>query len=313
MSASFSRRRWLACAAGTAAGHGVAAAPPPGVPARPFRFCLNTSTIRGQNLPFAQEVEITARAGYDAIEPWLDELEKSGQGRGGLSDLGKRIRDQGLVVADVIAFFEWIVEEPARRKKGLEKARRAMELVRQVGGERIAAPPAGATDHGGIDLLAAADRYRALLEIGDREGVVPQAEVWGFSRTLRRLGEAAFVAVESGHPRACVLADIFHLHKGGSGFAGLRLLGPRALQVIHMNDYPADPPAATITDAQRVYPGDGVAPLGDMLRGLREVGFEGFLSLELFNPGLYKQDALHVARTGLEKMRALAAASARAG
>jgi sugar phosphate isomerase/epimerase len=77
-----------------------------------------------------------------------------------------------------------------------------------------------------------------------------------------------------------------------------------------MNDYPADPPRASITDAHRVYPGDGVAPLKEMLRDLRHLGFGGYLSLELFNREYWKQDAMQVARTGLEKMRAVAEASA---
>jgi sugar phosphate isomerase/epimerase len=38
-----------------------------------------------------------------------------------------------------------------------------------------------------------------------------------------------------------VLADVFHLYKGGSGFEGLRLLSGHAIQVIHLNDYPGNP------------------------------------------------------------------------
>jgi sugar phosphate isomerase/epimerase len=113
------------------------------------------------------------------------------------------------------------------------------------------------------------------------------------------------VAIESGHPNACILVDVYHLHKGGSGFTGLKQLGPAALQVFHMNDYPANPPREKITDADRVYPGDGVAPLAAMLRDLHALGFRGLLSLELFNRGYWKQDALVVAKTGLEKMRAV--------
>ena len=105
--------------------------------------------------------------------------------------------------------------------------------------------------------------------------VVPQLELWGFSRTLSRLGECAMVAIETGHPRACILADVYHLYKGGSGFGSVHLLSADALHVVHMNDYPAQPPRDTITDAQRVYPGDGVAPLRALLRDLRRIGFRG--------------------------------------
>jgi sugar phosphate isomerase/epimerase len=111
------------------------------------------------------------------------------------------------------------------------------------------------------------------------------------------------LAIESGHPQACILADVYHLHKGGSGFGGLRLLNSVAMHVFHMNDYPANPPRAEITDAHRVYPGDGVAPLRQMIRDLHHIGFRGVLSLELFNRDYWKQDALTVARTGLQKTR----------
>src|SRR5262249_2477267 len=198
---------------------------------------------------------------YDGIEPWLSKLEKHVKDGGSLKDIGKRIRDVGLVVPDVIGFFEWIVDDDNRRKKGLEDAKRAMDLVQQIGGLRLAAPPVGATDATGIGPDKIAERYRDLLEIGDKAGVVPIAEVWGFSKTLGRLSVAAHAAIETGHPKACILTDVFHLYKSGSGFGGLRLLSAAALPLMHMNDYPADPPREKITDAQRVYPGDGVAPL----------------------------------------------------
>jgi sugar phosphate isomerase/epimerase len=138
---------------------------------------------------------------------------------------------------------------------------------------------------------------------------VPEVEFWGGSQSLRRLSEAAFVAIESGHPRACVLADVYHMYKGGSSIQGLALLGGAAIHVIHMNDYPASPPRATISDADRVYPGDGIAPLGELLRILSAIGFRGYFSLELFNREYWKQDARTVARTGLEKMRAVVASA----
>jgi 2-keto-myo-inositol isomerase len=307
-----SRRDWLAAVPATL-GVGLMAAaggPAPALAAdrtdsEPFGYCLNTSTIRGQALALADEAELAAKVGYHAIEPWVRELEQHVQDGGSLEDLGRRIRDLGLTVPSAIGFFEWAVDDEGRRRKGLDEARRSMELVRKIGGQRIAAPPVGATDRDDLDLKRVAERYRALLEVGEAMGVVPEVEVWGFSRTLGRLGEAALVAIESGHPSACILPDVYHLHKGGSAFGGVRLLGPGAIHVFHVNDYPATPPRAEITDAHRVYPGDGVAPLKELMRTLRDTGFRGMLSLELFNRDYWQQDALVVARTGLEKMRAV--------
>ncbi|HUY31736.1 MAG TPA: sugar phosphate isomerase/epimerase [Pirellulales bacterium] len=270
----------------------------------PFGYSLNTSTVRGQKLKLDQQIELAAKAGYQGVEPWINDIEAYVAAGGSLADLAKRARDLGVAVVSAIGFAQWIVDDDAQRAKGLEDARKAMDLVARLGGTRLAAPPAGATDKPGLDLFAAADRYRALLELGDEMGVVPQVEVWGFSKNLSRLGETLLVASESGHPNACLLLDVYHLYKGGSDFTGVRLLGGAGMHVFHVNDYPADPPRDKISDAQRVYPGDGVAPLGELFRTLRDAGFRGMLSLELFNQDYWKQDALVVARTGLEKTRA---------
>src|SRR5262249_13061174 len=131
-------------------------------------------------------------------------------------------------------------------------------------------------------------------------------ELWGFSKNLNRLGECVCVAMETGHPNACVLADIFHLHKGGSDWRGIRLLGANAIQVLHMNDYPNDPPREKIDDSYRVYPGDGTAPVKEVLRLLRATGTSVVLSLEVFNRAYWAQDAMEVAKTGLGKMKKVA-------
>jgi sugar phosphate isomerase/epimerase len=279
------------------------AAPMPSQRRDPYTYCLNTATVMGQKLPITQLVDITAKAGYNAIEPWIRELDDYVKGGGSLKDLRKRIEDQGLSVISAIGFFDWIVDDPARRARGLEEAKRNLDLVAQIGGLRIAAPPAGATDVSNIHPMAAAERYRALLELGDQAGVVPQVEVWGFSKTVGRLGEAAVVAMEADHPKACVLADVYHLHKGGSAWEGLKFLRGARMPVFHMNDYPADPPRERIQDSHRVLPGQGVAPYGELFKTFRDIGFRGALSLELFNPDLWKQDALDVAKRGLKSMK----------
>ena len=272
-------------------------------PSDGFVFCLNTATIRGQKLGILKEIEVAAKAGYQAIEPWIDSIEEYKRQDGTLPELKRRIADTGLAVESAIGFAQWIVEDDVHRAKGMEQAKRAMDLVAQIGGKRLAAPPAGATDGPGLDLLKAAERYRALLEAGDQIGVVPQLELWGFSRNLNRLGECAGVAIETGHPRACVLVDVYHLYKGGSDYKGLGLLNGNAVHVLHMNDYPAEPPREKIEDSYRVYPGDGVAPVLEILRALRSIGGQKVLSLELFNRKYWGMDAAEVARAGLEKMK----------
>lgn len=276
-----------------------------GTEAGGFRYCLNFATLQGYRLGIVEMVDAAGKAGYQAIEPWLNSITAYAEQGGRLADLRKRISDYGMTVESAIAFPQWVVDDPAKRAQGLEQARREMEMVAQIGGRRIAAPPAGANTAAEIPLAAVAERYRALLEVGDRMGVTPELEFWGSSTNLSTLSQAMDVAIQVNHPKACVLADVFHLYKGGSGFAGLRLLGAGALPVLHMNDYKAEPPRERIADRDRVYPGDGVAPLRGILGDLRKVNAELVLSLEVFNPAYWKTDALDTARTGLGKMKAV--------
>lgn len=303
------RRSFLSASAATTAiglataGTSLTQAAPAEKSKSPFGYCFNTSTIRGQNVGIVKQIEITGKAGYDGIEPWVREIDSYVKDGGTLKDLRKRIEDQGLTVESAIGFARWIVDDADERKAGLEQAKRDMDTLAQIGGKRIAAPPVGATNQTDLNLFEAAKRYRALLELGDKMGVIPQAEVWGFSKSLSRLGETVFVCVEAGHPKACLLPDVYHIFKGGSDFAGLKLLAGDAIQVFHINDYPAEPPRAEMNDSHRVYPGDGVAPLDDILQMLQENGSRCMLSLELFNRDYWKQDPLEVAKTGLQKSK----------
>ena len=286
-------------------GYSSPAAPDESTKPGTVRYCLNTSTLRGQKLGIEREVEIAAQAGYQGLEPWIPNLRDYVQQGGSLDDLRKKISDSGLTVDSAIGFAQWIHPDDAARAKALEEARRDMDMLRQIGGTRIAAPPVGA--HQGdsplVELPAAAQRFAALQKIGRDAGVQPQLEVWGFSKNLSRLGEVAYVAAETGDPDTLLLLDTYHIFKGGSDFAGLELFSDRSLQVFHMSDYPADPPRAQMNDSHRVYPGDGIAPLTQIIRALAANGRSITLSLELFNPEYWKQDAAAVAAAGLAKMR----------
>ena len=268
-----------------------------------FRYCLNTSTIRGQKLPIDKEVQLIAEAGYTGIEPWIREIRQYKESGGKLTDLRKQIADAGLQVESAIGFANWIVDDDEKRKQGLEALRRDMDLLEQIGGTRIAAPPVGATDKS-VNLDRAAERYAAALKVGKDAGVIPLIELWGFSQSLHRLGELMYVAVECADKDAALLLDVYHIYKGGSDFTGLNLVDGTAVKVLHMNDYP-DIPRDKIGDADRVYCGDGVAPIPTILETMAKTGFDGVLSLELFNRDYWKDDVKKVLARGLESMKSV--------
>jgi 2-keto-myo-inositol isomerase len=269
----------------------------------PFGYSLNTSTIRGNSLDLAAEITVASKAGYDAIEPWVQEIDAYTAKGGTLKDLAKRISDSGLTVEDVIAFNAWLDDDNTRRAASMEKLKLDMDKVAQIGGKRIATPPGN--NGKGVDLHNAAKYYTAALELGVQMGVQPLLELWGQSPVLGPLQNGVSVTIETGRPDASMLLDIFHLYKSGIAFPALRQINGGALHVIHINDYPAADDPSKLNDSNRIYPGDGVAPFGQIMRDLYDGGFRGYFSLELFNQGYWKQSSDVNAKTGLEKIRAV--------
>lgn len=269
----------------------------------PFGYCLNTSTIRGNSLDLMAEITVAAKAGYDAIEPWVREIDAFTSKGGALKDLAKHISDSGLTVEDAIAFNAWLDDDDTRRAASMEQLKLDMDKVAQIGGKRIATPPGN--NGNGVSLQNAAKYYIEALELGEKMGVQPLMELWGQSPVLGPLQNGAFVAIETGRADASMLLDIAHLYKSGIQFPSLRQIGGAALHVIHINDYPAADNPSKLNDSSRVYPGDGVAPFGQILRDLRDNGFRGYFSLELFNKDYWQLSADKNAQTGIEKIRAV--------
>ena len=268
----------------------------------PFGYCLNTSTIRGNNLDFVSVVNAASKAGFHAIEPWIMEIDRYTATGGTLKDLGKRIADSGLTVEDAIAFNSLLDDDDTRRAASMEKLKTDMDKVAQIGGKRIAVPP-GNSRAAAVSLDNAARYYREALEAGEKLGVQPLLELWGTHPVLGPLAHGIYVTVAAGRADASLLLDVFHLYKSGTPFTALKQINGGSLHVMHLNDYPQAADPATLNDGNRIYPGDGVAPLRQIFRDLRDTGFRGYLSLELFNKEYWGKSADENLKTAMEKIR----------
>jgi 2-keto-myo-inositol isomerase len=268
-----------------------------------FGYCLNTSTIRECGLDLLQEIEVVAQTGYQGIELWVSEIEAYLQGGRTLAELRHLLEQRGLEVPNLIAFFQWAHPDEGVRARALEEARGVAAMARELACPCVAAPPSGISDRTDTPLRHIAECYRDLLELGRQVGVKPLLEFWGHSKVLYSLDEAVEILSLVDDPDAAVLADVFHMAKGGSDFELLGQLDGTQLGLFHLNDYPSSPDIAQLTDRDRVYPGDGAAPYGAIMATLCEIGYTGVLSLELFNEAYQRAGALDVARNGLQKMK----------
>lgn len=278
----------------------------PKLDASKVRFCLNTGTILSYNLSLTEELDVARDAGFRSVEIWLSRLQAYSDGYlpKKLAELRKRLDGEGMRVEGGIGFAPWIVDDPKRRAAALEELKRDAEALAAIGCACVAAPASGANEK--IPVDAVAERYRAVLELCEPTGVRPLLEIWGPSATLGKLSDSLAICAETGRADAALLLDAYHLYRGGNSFASLNLVAGKALPVFHVNDYPGTPEREKLNDSDRVFPGDGVAPLREILATLFANGFDGALSLELFNPNYRKtMSPLEQAKVGLEKMRAL--------
>lgn len=268
-----------------------------------FLFSLNTSTISGQKLGLVKTLEAAGRAGYDGVEVWLRDIEAYLEEGGSLPKLKKVLQDNQLEAFNAIGFAPWMAQDTAKSKAGFAQMEKEMEMLAAIGCTRVAAPAIGT--EGTVDLFEGGEKYAQLLDLGRKTGVMPQLEFWGAFAPFYHLSQALAVAAAANDPDARLLPDIYHLFRGGSGFEGLKLINGNAVEIFHMNDFGDTLPRLEQEDKHRIYPGDGVAPMDDVIATLKAMGGTKVLSLELFNPSLWAMDADVVAGTGLQKMRAL--------
>jgi sugar phosphate isomerase/epimerase len=269
-----------------------------------IRYCLNTSTVSEGN-SMVDIIDVAAKAGYDGIELWVSDVKQYLADGNSAATLKKLLDERHLKVENAIGFASWIVDDDDTRKAGFEQMESEMRLLAEIGCTRVAAPPAGAYSSEPLDLDVVAQRYRALIELGLKTGVMPQLEIWGASGNMSRLAQALYVAAGANHPQARILADVFHLYRGHSGFDGLHLLSGAACDIFHINDYPLADAPEKLSDSDRVFPGAGVAPYDKIAAWIHQLGGEIVLSLELFNQEYWKRNPLEVAVEGLNRMKQL--------
>jgi 2-keto-myo-inositol isomerase len=225
-----------------------------------FKFCLNTSTIRGQKLGLTKTIETAARAGFDSLELWVMDVKEYKQNGGSMTALKKLIDDNHLTVEDAIGFAPWMVDDDAQRTAGFAQMKEEMLLMAEIGCKRIAAPSSGVKSDKQLDLFKVGERYKKLVDLGRETGVKPLLEFWGASPVFYHFGQALMAAAAANDPDVNILPDVYHLFRGGSGFDCLKMVDGKLIDVIHINDYPSNIAREQQNDGNRVYPGDGAAP-----------------------------------------------------
>lgn len=264
-----------------------------------FKLCLNTSTIKPQ--PLLEKVRLTAAAGFDAIELWVNDIYEH-VGRGGeVRDVEKAIADHGLSVPCMIALRAWGEASELEYPIMLDEARRRLELAARFGSPFLVVSP----PRDPCDFTQLADRYRDLLRLGREIGVRPTFEYISFFGSAASLDDAWRIVQACGEEDATVIVDAFHSWNTNSTLEQLRQIPASKISHYHIDDAAPDKPPGSQKDPDRVMLGEGVIDLAAEIQVLREIGYEGAISLELFNPDLWARDPAAVCREGYERLQQL--------
>lgn len=100
---------------------------------------MDTATIRPASLK--EKVQIAAKAGYDAIEPWDRELAEYEKEGGNLKDLGKEIKELGMFVPSVIGLWNALPPTNQAFEQSLKDTKNRMRMAADIQSQHIQTIP----------------------------------------------------------------------------------------------------------------------------------------------------------------------------
>lgn len=181
----------------------------------PFRISLNTSTLLHYELDVDVQIDMVADAGFDGIELWMRNIKSYLENGGNTKHLKEKLEARQLTLENIIGFSKWCSDDPEERKKAIDQLREEMIITSELGGKFIAAPVQGIVSLDPNKYDDYAQRYAAILRLGDETGVTPIIEIWG-SGVLHSVADCAQIAISTGHPKATMLFDFYHVYRGGN-------------------------------------------------------------------------------------------------
>jgi sugar phosphate isomerase/epimerase len=285
-----------------------------------MRLCINQITAgnRDPNISLddlARDLAAMRRGGWDAIELWLPHWDGV-SATPGLVAARRALEEAGLVASGACAQPGLIFSEGEALRRHRDELVRRLEQCQALGAPHLGITPGTPGDPGvpAERSLATLDRgaenLRRAADLAAPYGVRLGIEFLKGVRFVSTLPTALLLAQRVAHPQVGVVVDTFHLYAGMSKTEDLDRLAaaPGQLSFVHVNDVPEVRPREAWTDPDRVLPGEGTVPLGEIFERLRRSAYDGYVSLELFNAAFadaWRADAGEAAREAYVRTAAL--------
>jgi 2-keto-myo-inositol isomerase len=265
-----------------------------------MRLCLNGATI--MRSPLTADFEIAAECGFSALEIWAGKLEAHLEHHT-LADVRAKARALGITPWCINSIEDITFRDADGRKDLLAEVERMAAAGRYMGAPSIVVVPG--QQPGGLAFNrneSINDAVEALVAMSEAAAEVGLAfEFLGKPGcAVPRLDMAIEIIERTDRANVGMVIDTFHFYAGGSRLDDITRVPVDRLFVLHLNGC-EDLPKSELTDAHRLYPGEGAIPLQEILSTLRARGFDGTASVEIFRPAYWEQDPRDVARTAFER------------
>ena len=240
-----------------------------------------------------------ADAGFEHVEIFESDLLACPEP---VAVVGAMLRDQGLACAAFQPFRDFEGMPPRLRARVFDRAERKFDVMQELGADLVLV-----SSNVSPESLGERDRIvEDFRELGDRaaaRGLRVGFEALAWGRHIQDHRQAWEIVREVNHPAVGLVLDSFSSLARKEPIDSLRSIDPAKLFHVQIADAPSlsmDP--LSWSRHFRCMPGQGDLPLVEYVTALRDIGYRGVLSLELFNDRFLAGSAADVAVDGMRSL-----------
>ena len=249
-----------------------------------------------------EKLEAIANAKFDAVEIFENDLVTY---NGPPADVRKACDALGLGIVTLQPFRDFEGMPPGQRERAFARAERKFDVLQELGCDLLmVCSNVSPESLGGIDR-AAAD----LRELGERAAkrglrIAFEALAWG--RHINDYRDAWEAVRRAGHPAVGLVLDTFHILARKTDLGAIRAIPGDRIFLVQLADAPLlEMDYLSWSRHFRNFPGQGDLPVLDFMEALAVTGYDGALSLEIFNDQFRAGSARSVAIDGHRSLRFL--------
>jgi 2-keto-myo-inositol isomerase len=260
-----------------------------------MKLALNGATTMHADL--LTDIQAASQAGFGLIEIWAAKLREYLK-TNSTADLRSILKENNLEPYSINSIEHITFRTDEDYKSIKEECRELSKIAQEIGCPYIVVvpgklPPAAA-EHQIID--ESVEVLNELADIAEPFGVSLAFEFLGQTDcSVQTLDLAKKIVDKVNRSNVGLVLDTFHFYAGNSSFEALEKLDPRKLFIFHINDA-EDLPKEALTDAHRLYPGQGILPIREIKEKFDLIGYNRMASIEIFRPEYWDQDPFEVAR-----------------